>query len=187
MARNQDDQTLLTAIGQGDTQAFERVYRTHKDALLTAALRMLGRQQESAEDVLGDIFVSLARRAGKLELTGSLRNYLLTSCLNRCRDVLRRRRRNRQFLEDSRSGTRFAAAPALLSETTEETKRLVDALEKLPPEQREVIALHVHGQLKFREIAEMLDISINTVQSRYRYALSALRAKMVDGDVKLGG
>lgn len=101
--------------------------------------------------------------------------------------MLRRRTRDRKFLENSPCGAQFASDPALLSETAEVTKWLVDALEKLPPEQREVIALHVHGQLKFREIAEMLDISINTAQSRYRYALISLRTRIVDTDVKLGG
>ena len=186
MTTHQDDQILLEAIGRGDKQAFERVYRSHKDDLLTTAQRILGPRQGLAEDVLGDIFVSLARRAGELELTGSLRNYLLTSCLNRCRDVLRGRKRDRRFLENLRTDTRPTADPALLSETTEMRKRLLDGLEKLPPKQREVVALHVYGQLKFREIAEMLEVSINTVQSRYRYALGTLRTSMADTDVTLG-
>jgi len=46
---------------------------------------------------------------------------------------------------------------------------------RLPAEQREVVSLHVHGQMKFREIAEQLDLSMNTVQSRYRYGIEKLR------------
>jgi RNA polymerase sigma-70 factor (ECF subfamily) len=48
------------------------------------------------------------------------------------------------------------------------------ALEVLPAEQREVIALHLQGDMKFRQIAAMLDLSINTVQSRYRYGMERL-------------
>jgi RNA polymerase sigma-70 factor (ECF subfamily) len=45
----------------------------------------------------------------------------------------------------------------------------------LPAEQREVLLLHVWGDLTFREIAEILDLPANTVASRYRYALAKLR------------
>ena len=52
------------------------------------------------------------------------------------------------------------------------------ALGEIPEEQREVVVLRIYGQLRFREIAELLSISINTVQSRHRYALDALRARL---------
>ena len=57
------------------------------------------------------------------------------------------------------------------------------ALASLPDEQREVVILHIHGELKFREIAEMLGVSSNTAQSRYRYALSALRKLLAETEV----
>ena len=55
---------------------------------------------------------------------------------------------------------------------------ILRAVAALPEAQREVVVLRVHGRLKFREIAELLEVSINTVQSRYRYALSALRSAL---------
>ena len=58
---------------------------------------------------------------------------------------------------------------------SEESMRVFDAMMKLPAEQREVITLHIHGQMRFRHIAEQLGLSINTVQSRYRYAIEKLR------------
>ena len=51
----------------------------------------------------------------------------------------------------------------------------MDLLAQLPYEQREVIVLHLHQEMRFREIAEALSLSINTVQSRYRYGLEKLR------------
>ncbi|MHC4657527.1 MAG: RNA polymerase sigma factor, partial [Planctomycetota bacterium] len=54
-------------------------------------------------------------------------------------------------------------------------KTVMWALEKLSCEQREVIVLHLQGDMKFREIAAMLDMSINSVQSRYRYGIERLR------------
>lgn len=53
--------------------------------------------------------------------------------------------------------------------------RVARALEKLPIEQREVVVLRLQGDMKFRQIAEMLDVSVNTAQSRYRYGMEKLR------------
>jgi len=58
---------------------------------------------------------------------------------------------------------------------SEESMRIFEAMSKLPTEQRDVVSLHIHGNMKFREIAEQLDLSINTVQSRYRYGIEKLR------------
>ena len=63
---------------------------------------------------------------------------------------------------------------------SEETARVVAAVGSLPPEQREVVSLHIHGGMKFREVASLLRISINTAQSRYRYALAALRKMLAE-------
>ena len=57
----------------------------------------------------------------------------------------------------------------------EEAASLYGALAELPYEQREVIVLHLHGELRFREIARYQGVSTNTVQSRYRYGLDKLR------------
>ena len=51
-----------------------------------------------------------------------------------------------------------------------------DVLGRLPYEQREIIVLHLHQEMRFREIAEALGVSINTVQSRYRYGPEKLRS-----------
>jgi DNA-directed RNA polymerase specialized sigma24 family protein len=58
--------------------------------------------------------------------------------------------------------------------------RLTRALESLPPDQREVIALKIEGELTFAQIAAVLGISPNTAASRYRYALERLRGKLPD-------
>ena len=65
----------------------------------------------------------------------------------------------------------------------EELRRLAEALATLPYEQREVVVLHLKGDLTFREIARIQDTSINTVQSRYRYGIDKLRS-LLNGEVE---
>ena len=173
------EQALLAAMAGGDKNAFNKVYLEYKDDLLTVLVWLL-KDRAMAEDVLHDVFVSLAQRARLVKLRGTLRNYLVTSCLNRARSLMRRRGKGEAL-------TRKAVCPqySIIDDPIEEAiineecGRVVTALASLPEEQREVVTLHIHGQLTFREIAELLAISINTVQSRYRYALSSLKTMFV--------
>ena len=175
----EDDARLVEAIGRGDASALERAYGAHKDALLTVSSNLLG-DRAAGEDVLHDVFVSLARAAPTIRLRDSLRRYLVASCVHRVRDVLRRRQRVAAApdpLEDLES---FAPDPGARLEQNDGAARLASALAALPPAQRAVVTLHLHGDLTFREIAELLSIPMNTAQSRYRYALDALRKALAE-------
>ena len=66
----------------------------------------------------------------------------------------------------------------------EEARNLNDAIAQLAYEQREVIMLHLRGSMKFREIAAVQGISINTAKSRYRYGLQKLRTLLSDHEKK---
>ena len=58
-----------------------------------------------------------------------------------------------------------------------ETDQLVrDALSCLPVDQREAVVLHLRGQMTFRQIAALQDVSVNTAQGRYRYGIEKLRS-----------
>ena len=58
----------------------------------------------------------------------------------------------------------------------EEYQQLNDAMAELPYEQREIIILHLQSGMKFRHVAKLQNISVNTVKSRYRYGLGKLRS-----------
>ena len=58
----------------------------------------------------------------------------------------------------------------------EESMRISKALTQVPLEQREVVVFHLHGDMKFREIAKLQCVSVKTIQSRYRYGLDKLRS-----------
>ena len=174
MPDSSDDASLLAAAASGDRYAFEQIYRRYKDDLLALAGLMLG-DREGGEDVVHDVFVSFASQISRLRLTGSLKGYLLTSCANRARDLLRRGVQHNPagVLQIAVSGN-----PAKAAEVAEETARAMAALTRLPSGQREVVALHFHGQFTFREVAQTLGIPMNTAKSRYRYAQSALRKEL---------
>jgi len=150
--------------------------------MLTVAGGLLG-EVNTAQDVVHDVFVAFAQSPGRLRLAGSLRSYLTTCVANLARDRLRAGKRRAGSLEEADPETEGHSRPLARLIQDEELRRLADALAMLPYEQREVIILHVKGDLTFREVASIQGVFINTVQSRYRYGIDRLRS-LLNGEVE---
>ena len=182
-----NDQRLINAIASGCDDAFASAYRSHKDRLLTAINCLLGGERAVAEDVLHDVFIQLVERAPSLRLQSSLRKYLMACCLNRARDYLRRRNIDRRSLGQSAPADLTHAAPSDKLESQEQSCLMMQLLSRLPEDQREAVTLHIHGEMTFSELADALEISINTAKSRYRYGLSKLQQWAAAHHIESGG
>ena len=170
------DKILVRRFNGGDRNALRRIYEKYKTDLLKVAAALLYDRAE-IEDVLHDVFVSLARQKGSFKLTGSLKGYLAISTANRARDKNRlHQRRKAVGLEETDIECRTQHRPEQVVLQEELSQRLAGAMEQLPDYQREVIVLHHQTNLKFRQIAKSQGVSINTIQSRYRYGLDKLRS-----------
>lgn len=159
----------------GDKDALRRIYVKYIDDLLRVAASLLHNTQ-SAEDCLHDVFVDFAGNVNGSTIHSSLRHYLISCVANRARDQLRRQARQSKWQADKLYLAPNSISPAKQLIVAEESARVFEALAELPYEQREVFVLHVQGHMKFRDIAGLFEVSINTVQSRYRYAIEKLRA-----------
>jgi RNA polymerase sigma-70 factor (ECF subfamily) len=169
------DRRLVHRLRRGDTEALHQVYHRYKDDLLTVAMSLLS-DCHAAEDCVHDVFVHFAAEPGDLRASRNLRGYLMRCVANRAKNLLKRRRLEPAPPGDENDcGGADGHCPMHRVTAAEESTRVFAALAQLPAEQREVITLHLHGQLTFHEIAAELDLSINTVQSRYRYGIEKLR------------
>ena len=112
-----------------------------------------------------------------------MKSYLAVCVANRARNVNKSCKRLESANFDE---TEFIVSdsnePGRCIIQTEELENLNNALGELPYSQREIIILHVHGGMKFKDIAKSQNVSINTVQSRYRYGLEKLRS-LLNGEV----
>ncbi len=170
-----EDNILVWKFNRGSKDALRRIYEKFKDDLLGLAITLL-RDRSLAEDVVHDVFVSFAGTVGTFHLSGTLKGYLST-CVANCARDRNRLRSGRDAGPDVVEGAGSNSdGPMEHAIGREESSQLKDLLARLPYEQREVIVLHLHHDMRFREIAKALDISINTVQSRYRYGLDKLRS-----------
>ncbi len=169
------DRQLIAACRRGDRSAFCEIYETYVDELLTVAVHLL-RDVSLAEDVVQDVFITFARVAPTFRLTGSLKAYLAKCTANRARDVARRLNRRKENGWPQHDVIGDDKDPLQCAIETEQLRQLQLALDELPHEQREAIVLRLHGEMKFREIAGLQNVSLKTVQSRYRYGLEKVRA-----------
>jgi RNA polymerase sigma-70 factor (ECF subfamily) len=170
-----EDQRLLNGLRAGDKDALRRIYEKYIDDLLRVATSLLSDIQ-SAEDCLHDVFVNFAGTVDGSMIHSNLKSYLISCVANRARDQLRSKARQSTFQPEQLNFQSVSTSPAKQLIETEESARVFEALAQLPYQQREVFVLHIQGQMKFREIAGLLGLSINSVQSRYRYAIEKLRA-----------
>jgi len=155
-----------------------RVYNKYKSLLLKVACGLIS-DTALAEDVVQDVFVSLAESVDRLRSDGSLKGYLIRCVVNRTKNLNQAARlRRAEDLEDGEQVVCGQARPDAWVILGDELVRLHRALEHLPAEQREVVTLHLRADLRFRQIADLQGVSINTVQSRYRYGLERLRSIM---------
>ena len=176
-----EDKLLVWKFNHGSRDAVHAIYDAYKDDLLTLAVALLN-DVGAAEDVVHDAFISFLERRGRFSLTGSLKGYLATCVANQARNVTRARRRKELGLDKvviANANSNESDCPVVSEETS---RQLARSLDQLPYEQREVILLHLHSGMRFRQIARVQNVSINTVQGRYRYGLDKLRSLM-NGEV----
>ena len=178
-----EDRLLIWRFRRGSSDALRRIYEKYADPLRALAAGLCGNISDG-EDIVHDVFVTFAGSANRLGSTGSLKSYLAACVTNRVRDGFRKQQRHpiRSLVEAEGIGSKVDR-PDFSVIRNEEMRHLGDALAGLPYEQREVIMLHLHGGMKFRQIAELQRISINTVQGRYRYGLDKLRSLM-NGEIQ---
>jgi len=178
-----EDRLLLWRFKRGSRDAFREIYEKYIGDLLTLAANLSG-DENVAEDVVQDVFISFVQSVKKFRLTGSLKGYLATCVANRTRDYIRRKkRRQTAAIGDAQQLVSNERSPVQLAICSEELQKLSHAMTELPYEQREIIVLRLHGEMRFRQIAELQSISTKTAQSRYRYGLGKLRS-VLNGEVR---
>lgn len=177
-----EDRLLIRRFNAGDMDALRRIYEKYKPDLLSVAGALLN-DAAAVEDVLHDVFVRFASQAGGFRLSGSLKGYLAVCTANRARNI--NRASGHVFskqLDEVETDQSDVSDPSETLGYKERYRIVTGALAKLGEDQRQVIALHVLGSLRFREIARQTGVSINTIQSRYRYGLAKLQS-MLNGEV----
>ncbi|MEJ2204046.1 MAG: RNA polymerase sigma-70 factor [Gemmatimonadota bacterium] len=171
--RPSPDSELLERVRGGDPAALQSLLDTHWARLVRYARRLLP-EPEDAQDVVQDAFVRLWARRTRWKVEGSVRSLLFTITRNAALDEMRRRARRGRAAQAFRG----PAPPALPSEeaaASELERAAAAAVAALPPRRQEVFRLVREAGLSYGEIAEVMDVSPQTVANQMSLALADLR------------
>ncbi len=166
------DDILFYQYKTGSRNALDKLYKRLKLPMLKTAV-VLTQNTAAAEDIVQDIFMHLVKNKKSLGHIRKIRSYLFTAVANRARNYYRENAKQPGRL-DERTATDSRTPDRWLIKN-EQLTRLAELMNQLNYDQREVVLLHIEGGLKFRQIAEIQNISVNTATSRYRYGIEKLR------------
>jgi RNA polymerase sigma-70 factor (ECF subfamily) len=173
-----EDSALMLRYQDGDTGAFEVLYRRHNDSLFRYLLRLSGDRQ-IAEDIFQEAWGKIIRSRSNYRPTAKFSTYLFRVAHNCFIDYIRRNRRHQQETSaDPDLCPDPGSAPEQLVERHLARERLNIAITSLPDDQRDVFLLHEEGGFSIDEIAQVTGVNRETAKSRLRYAVAKLRASM---------
>ena len=161
------DKELVERANEGDAEAFEALYRRHRDWVYRLAWRFTNNHAD-ALDVLQEAFTYLLRKLPHLRLTASMTTFLYPVVKHLSLN-LRRRRAGSAIDEETLLATPDPAP------TPTSRDELAAALAGLPTDQREVVLMRFVDDMSLDEIAEALKTPLNTAKSRLYRALDTLR------------
>ena len=171
------DRELLERLKNGDTAAFDTIFRTWYGPLVGTAERML-RDRAVAEELVQDVMLELWRRRETLAPDGSAQAYLFQATRNRVLNHLRHLRIEQRSEPDVRGESSVTPQADAVLAQQELDVAVQQAVRSLPDRCREVFELsRVHG-LKYAEIASTLGISVKTVEAQMGKALRMLRERL---------
>ncbi len=164
---------LKKPVKEGSFEQAEAIITAELPSLYRYACYRLG-EREAAQDMIQELYLKLHRQ--NLSEVRNMRYYLYRALSNSCTQLLRERKRV-EFV-DVTSLQKLQAEELEPSNFEQEQALIAKLLATIPDEQSEVIRLHLHGGYTFAEVAEMMDIPLPTVKSRYRYGIEHLRKEL---------
>lgn len=185
------DDALVQQYVRGNEQALELLVRRHKSKVFTSIF-MFVRDRYLAEDLFQDTFIRVIRslRAGEYNAEGKFSAWVTRIANNICIDYYRKTKRTPTITtsdgHDLFDWIKFSDSnpekTMIRKQTHERVRALID---KLSPEQREIVILRHWADLSFKEISEITGTPINTCLGRMRYALINIRRMKEEKQVVL--
>ena len=161
-----NERSLVIRLIAGDEDAFCELYAAYKNRLIYFAMRFL-KSREYAEDIFQDAFTTIWESRRFINPNTSFSSYLYTIMRNRILNHLR------ELASEDRLKEQILSQAI---DYSNDLQRLIShALEQLTSRQREIFEMSREKQMSHKEIAEALEISVNTVQEHISSSLRSLR------------
>lgn len=182
------EKELIAAAKAGDERSFEILIQNCKTKAYNIALRYL-RNEEDAMDALQESFIKIYRHLDKFKEGSKFDTWVYRIVVNTCNDMLRKTNvvSMESFTRSDGEEEEYTLelpdpepGPQETILQKEQAKLILDALEQLKPDQKEVIVLRDIQGFSYEEISEMLNCSIGTIKSRINRSRSRLREILLE-------
>ena len=185
MKVNKSNSELLLLIQKDDRVAFYNIYERYSKRLYGFVLRYI-KQKEDAEEIVQEVFVKIWESRHKIDAYSSFESFLFTIAYNTTISLLRKRTNEKKYLEHLKSIQQPNNSPDLIDEIqfNELNDRVQSLLNELTPRQKEIFLLSRETGLTHDEIANKLDISVNTVKKHMTNTLTFLKTQ-IDTDLTI--
>lgn len=190
--RNDDrleDAEMVIAVREGDTTAFRGLVEKYQGRVYSMVYGML-RNREDARDVTQDAFVKAFHNLDSFRLESSFYTWLYRIAMNLAIDLTRKRKRRQTSSFEEEVATRdgdggiaeihHGDGPSRTLERKRLYKRIMDAVDSLPEDQKQAILLRELEGLSYKEISDIMGIPEGTVMSRLFYARKKLQKLLAD-------
>ncbi len=170
----QEQVDLIAAIGQGDKQAFERLFQDFGERIFRYAYRLISNQTK-AEEVTNDVMLEVWKNAAKFEARSKVSTWILGITRHVALNAVRRKEFDTVDLDNvPEQPADIAVSPATERDRSTLKTELKAALAKLSPEHRDVVELTFFHGCSYLEIAEIVNCPPNTVKTRMHHAKKLL-------------
>ena len=177
---NKFEQILLDKLADDDQSAFSAIFDTYYKDLVMFAFTFT-KNSDNAEEAVQEVFVRLWEKRSELKLHGSLKSYLLKSVQNHCLDEIRRRNVREHYAEDKEIQSLYVNDTEDYILYTDLQNHLDHLLAQMPDEVANTFRMNRFDGLKYQEIAQQLNVSLRTVESRISKALRILHQALKNG------
>jgi len=177
-----DERKLISKAKRGDTESFEALILSCKGKAYNIALRYMG-NEDDALDALQESFIKIFRYLGKFNEQSRFDTWVYRIVVNSCNDMLRKNKRN-EYDDEFPDIADNNPGPLEVLERKEESSYILECLNKLKAEHREILILRDVRGLSYDEIAEVLDCSLGTVKSKISRARQNLKEIYLTGASK---
>lgn len=172
---------LLHTLSAGDEQVFEQVFKAHFKSLHAYAFTMLN-NEAVAEEMVQQVFYRLWEKREQVDVHTSLKAYLYRAIHNESMNYLKhhaiKTKHQTYAMQQQQNSHEHSAGERLAGKELEQQIRR--ALNDLPEQCRTIFQLSRYQELKYREIADQLNISVKTVEAQMGKALRILRLRLAD-------
>lgn len=174
------EDSLIGMLARRNEAAFEEVFKTHYKHLHAYAISLL-KDEMQAEESVQQVFFRMWDRAENLQIAGSVAAYLYRAVHNECLNYLKHQKvKASHQLHVAYSMKQQTDQPGKNMAGKELESRIREALNELPEQCRTVFQLSRFEELKYREIADKLNISVKTVENQMGKALRILRTRLAE-------